>query len=107
MARAVKEGDVRDHLVKRCEAFGATAEGLPFVSMRKVVYEGRKGAWDWWLFFLPGWRPHRGGGLCIVELKKPGEGLEHHQVEEAKVYQGAGIAHCVLDSIDAVDRLLS
>lgn len=92
------EGKVRDHLLKCCVELGIEA--------RKVHYEGRKGAWDWWLFFKPGWRPHRGGGLAIVELKAPGESLEHHQIEEGKVYEATGIVHRMLDSVEAVDEFL-
>lgn len=92
------EGKVRDHLLKRCAELSIEA--------RKVHYEGRKGAWDWWLFFKPGWRPHRGGGLAIVELKAPGEPLEHHQIEEGKVYEAAGVVHRMLDSVEAVDEFL-
>lgn len=92
------EGKVRDHLIARCKELGIEA--------RKVRYEGRKGAWDWWLFFPDQWRLGRHAGLAIVELKAEGEPLEHHQIEEGKVYAAAGIVHAKLDSCEAIDEFL-
>ena len=73
----IKESAIEKYLVAQAKARGA------FV--RKVTYQGRKGAPDRWLFY-----PH--GFLLIVELKRPGEKPEPLQLVEMQKLRDLGIA---------------
>lgn len=67
--------------------------------VRKVTYQGRRGAPDRWLFFPDGM-------LLIVECKAFGETPDPLQLHEMKVLRKHGYAVAWVDSRDAVSRLL-
>lgn len=108
----IKERDIEQHLVKRVKALGG--------EVRKVVWLGRRGAPDR-LVMLPAdpgrpWfnlrsdRPHS----FWVELKAPGgaetfpaNAHERQQAREHTRMVRMGQHVVVIDSLEAVDRLLA
>lgn len=70
-----KESPVEQHFVTECERLGA--------KVRKVTYQGRKGAPDRWAFF-----PR--GDLLIFEAKASGEKPEPLQLSEMKTLRAQG-----------------
>ena len=87
----MKESVIEKYLAALAKARGA------FV--RKVTYQGRKGAPDRWLFY-----PH--GFLLIVELKRPGEKPEPLQLDEMRKLRNAGFYVAWADSKERVDDIL-
>lgn len=88
----MKESAIEKYLVAQAKARGA------FV--RKVAYQGRKGAPDRWLFY-----PH--GFLLIVELKRPGKKPEPLQLDEMQKLRNAGFYVAWADSKEQVDDILA
>jgi hypothetical protein len=87
----MKESAIEKYLVAQAKARGA------FV--RKVTYQGRKGAPDRWLFYPRGF-------LLIVELKRPGEKPEPLQLNEMQKLRNAGFYVAWADSREKVDAIL-
>ncbi|MBT9467113.1 VRR-NUC domain-containing protein [Hydrogenophaga sp.] len=96
----MKESQIEAHLVKRVKALGG--------EVRKVQWIGRRGAPDR-LVMLPT-SPHRhvwAAGTIWVELKAPGLKAETHQVREHERMRCMGQRVVVIDSIEAVEKLLA
>ena len=66
---------------------------------RKVVYQGRSGSPDRWCFF-----PN--GRLLIVELKRPREKPEEHQLIEMQALRNRGQFVAWTNTKDGVDRVI-
>jgi hypothetical protein len=60
--------------------------------VRKVVYAGRRGAPDRWIF--------KDGRLVLVEFKRPGRLLDAHQQREHERLAKAGFTVHVVDSVE-------
>ena len=88
----MRESDIEDYLVRRAKAFGG--------EVRKVKWIGHRGAPDR-VVFLPGTR------LYWVELKRPGGTAEPHQAREHARMRGMGQTVLVIDSLAAIDALLT
>jgi hypothetical protein len=96
----VRERDIENYLVKRVRELGGEC--------RKVQWIGRRGAPDR-LVMLPSLLNTKSGWSTAVwvELKAPGKKAEPHQVREHARMRRMGQRVEVLDSIEAVDRLLA
>lgn len=88
----MRERDVEAHLVRRVRELGG--------EIRKTQWIGRVGAPDRRVM-LPGRAP------TWVELKRPGEKPEPHQLREHNRMRRLGELVVVLDSIEAVDAWLN
>ncbi|MER2552592.1 MAG: hypothetical protein ABTQ28_04925 [Thauera sp.] len=88
----MRESDIEDYLVRRAKALGG--------EVRKVRWIGRCGAPDR-VVFLPGSR------LYWVELKHSGGKAEPHQAREHARMRSMGQTVLVVDSLAAVDALLT
>jgi hypothetical protein len=120
----VRESDIERHLVQRVKALGG--------EVRKVQWIGRRGAPDRLVMVPAPYTPKqliemfdqypepgharawllakygRVGGLTFwAELKAPGVKPENHQVREHLRLRMFGFRVEVIDSIEAVERLLS
>jgi hypothetical protein len=97
----MRERDIEKHLVQRVKALGG--------EVRKVAWIGRRGAPDR-LVMLP-LRPVWGDVIeasgTWVELKAPGVEPEAYQLREHKRMRAMGQRVAVIDSIAAVEELLS
>jgi len=100
----MRERDIERHLVKRVKELGG--------EVRKVVWQGRRGAPDR-LVMLPALRPDATGcytprpnGLYWVELKAPGVKPEAYQLREHERMRKMGQRVVVIDSIEGVEELL-
>lgn len=94
------ERDIEAHLVKRVKELGG--------EVRKVRWVGRNGAPDR-VVMLP---EHRGGVPCEaefiwVELKAPGQKAKPHQLREHERMRDYHQTVVVLDSIEAIEELLT
>ena len=97
----MRESQIERYLVARVKALGG--------EVRKVQWIGRRGAPD----RLVMW--DRSGGdfeypayvSCWVELKAPGKKPEPHQLREHERMRAMGQRVEVIDSIEAVEDLLS
>ena len=87
----MRESEIEAHLVQRVKALGG--------EVRKVAWVGRNGAPDRFVM-LP-------GGCMWVELKAPGQKTKPHQQREHDRLRAMGQRVVVIDSIDAVDALLT
>lgn len=67
---------------------------------RKVIYQGRSGSPDDWLFF-----PH--GELIIVECKRPGEKPKPHQWAEINTLRRMGFTVYVVENKEQVDAIFT
>lgn len=88
----MKERDIEAHLVKRVKAMGG--------EIRKAQWIGRVGAPDRRVMLpdrLPVW----------VELKAPGVKPEMHQLREHNRMRRLGELVEVVDSLEAIERLLT
>ena len=96
----MRERDIENYLVKRVRELGGEC--------RKVQWIGRRGAPDR-LVMLPSLLNTKSGWSTAVwvELKAPGKKAEPHQVREHARMRRMGQRVEVLDSIEAVDRLLA
>lgn len=99
----MRERDIERHLVKRVKELGG--------EVRKVEWVGRRGAPDR-LVMLPwtawGNRNAMHTALTIwVELKAPGVPAEDYQLREHARMRELGQTVFVIDSIEAVESLLS
>jgi hypothetical protein len=96
----MRERDIEQHLVKRVKALGG--------EVRKVQWIGRRGAPDR-LVMLPDPGPGKGvfNNAWWVELKAPGVKPEAHQLREHVRMRAMGQRVLVIDSIEAVERLLA
>lgn len=103
----MRESQIEAHLVRRVKALGG--------EVRKVQWIGRRGAPDRLVML-----PVRSGGADLkrcfdrlvktttwVELKAPGVKPERHQVREHARMRAMGQRVEVIDSIEAVERLLA
>ncbi len=100
----MRERDIEKHLVQRVKALGG--------EVRKVQWVGRRGAPDRLVMLsLAVWEERGiGAGLdaCIwVELKAPGVAPEAYQLREHARMRKMGQRVVVIDSIEAVEELLS
>ncbi len=96
---ALRERDIEAYLVKRVKALGG--------EVRKVAWIGRRGAPDR-LVMMPFVWPRQDTARTIwVELKAPGVKPETHQLREHERMRKMGQRVVVIDSIEAVERLLS
>lgn len=87
-----KEGPIEEYLVEQLQLHRAT--------VRKTVYQGRKGALDRQAFFP-------GGRLLIVEAKAPGEWLaEPDQAREAKLLRVTGFYVACVNTTAMVDEVI-
>lgn len=86
------ERTVEQHLVARVKALGG--------EIRKAQWIGRRGAPDRRVL-VPGRAP------VWIELKRPGEVAEPHQVREHNRMRRLGELVEVLDSVEAVDAWLA
>lgn len=98
-----RERDIERHLVQRVKALGG--------EVRKVQWIGRRGAPDR-LVMLPytSWKVtgrEPGEHTFWVELKAPGEKPEPHQRREHERMRRMGQRIEVIDSVEAVERLLA
>ena len=92
----MRERDIERHLVERVKALGG--------EVRKVQWIGHRGAPDRLVMF-PAYMVSKSN--CWVELKAPGVKPEPHQLREhARMYRMGELVH-VIDSIEAVERLLA
>jgi hypothetical protein len=95
---------IETYLVNRVKMLGG--------EVRKVQWVGRRGAPDR-LVMLP--NPHRPGttdhacwqGAVWVELKRPGEKAEPHQLREHERMRAMGQWVEVIDTCEGVDALLA
>lgn len=95
----MRERDIERHLVKRAKELGG--------EVRKVEWIGRRGAPDR-LIMLPQEAYIDDARSCIwVELKAPGVAPEPYQLREHERMRKLGQRVEVIDSIEAVERLLS
>lgn len=86
----MRETMIEKYLVRRA--------GMAGVGVRKVAWIGRRGCPDRVLMFP---------GECVwVELKAPGKKPEPHQEREHERMRQAGLTVVVVDSMDAVDKLI-
>jgi hypothetical protein len=94
----MREAQIEAHLVKRVKALGG--------EVRKVQWIGRRGAPDRLVMLPKGmWR---GRIVALwVELKAPGVAPEPHQVREHERMRELGQWVEVIDSLEAVERLLA
>jgi hypothetical protein len=67
--------------------------------MRKVHWEGRRGAPDW-LLLLPGTLGHP-----MVETKRPGQALEDYQAREHERLRAAGLVVLKIDSVEQIKEM--
>lgn len=88
----MREREIEDYLVKRVKAMGG--------EVRKAQWIGRAGAPDRRVL-LPGRPP------VWVELKAPGKTAEPHQVREHNRMRRLGERVEVIDSLEAVEELLT
>ena len=88
----MRESDIEDYLVRRAKSFGG--------EVRKVKWIGRRGAPDR-VVMLPG------GRLMWTEIKRPGGTAEPHQAREHARMRGMGQRVVVVDSLAAIDALLT
>jgi hypothetical protein len=89
--KELRERDIEQYLVKRVKAMNG--------EVRKVQWVGRRGAPDR-LVMLPG------AGIW-VELKAPGKKAKAHQLREHARMRAMGQRVEVVDSLAAVDEVLS
>jgi hypothetical protein len=96
----MKERDIESYLVKRVKAMGG--------EVRKVQWIGRRGAPDR-LVMLPDPGPGKAvfNNAWWVELKAPGVEPEPHQLREHKRMRNLGQRVVVIDSLAAVEAMLS
>jgi len=98
----MRERDIERHLVERVKALGG--------EVRKVVWQGRRGAPDR-LVMLPYQGVDAWGDLLPtaiwVELKTPGVKPEPHQLREHERMRKMGQRVDVIDSIEGVEELLN
>lgn len=87
----VRESEVEDYLVKCVKKLGG--------EVRKVKWIGRRGAPDRFVMVC--------GLNFFVELKAPGKKPNEQQQREIKSLKSKDVAVYVVDSINAVDQLLS
>ena len=93
------EKEVEAHLVRRVRELGGEC--------RKVQWIGRHGAPDR-LVMLPKEAYVDDAHSCIwVELKRPGQKAKPHQQREHERMREMGQRVVVIDSIDAVEELLT
>lgn len=95
----MRESQIEAYLVRRVKAMGG--------EVRKVTWQGRRGAPDRLLMMPAGWLPNRTPGTVWVELKAPGVAPESHQVREHERMRAMGQRVVVIDSLAGVDELLS
>lgn len=96
----MRESEIEKYLVRRVKELGGEC--------RKISWIGRRGAPDR-LVMLPvplGWDPISSTTIW-VELKAPGQKAKPHQVREHQRMRDMGQYVVVIDSIDAVEELLS
>jgi hypothetical protein len=111
MSRPIRERDIERHLVKRVKELGG--------EVRKVVWQGRRGAPDRFVM-LPSvgcGHAHPVSGEWVVtdryptatwvELKAPGVVPEPHQLREHARMRRLGQRVVVIDSIEGVEALLA
>lgn len=101
----MRERDIERHLVKRVKQLGG--------EVRKVEWVGRRGAPDR-LVMLPSQIKSDSGDILVfdactiwVELKAPGVEPEPYQLREHARMRALGQSVEVIDSIEAVESLLS
>jgi len=97
----MRESEIEHYLVKRVKSMGG--------EVRKVQWIGRRGAPDRLVMMPPGIVIYPGpeyGYTIWVELKAPGKKPEPHQLREHKRMQAMGQRVEVIDSLEAVDKLL-
>lgn len=96
----MRESLIEKHLVKRVKALGG--------EVRKVQWIGRNGAPDR-LVMLPDSGPGNGvfNNSWWVELKATGKLVDEHQAREHERMRKMGQRVVVIDSIEAVEALLS
>jgi hypothetical protein len=87
----MRERDIEQYLVKRVKELGG--------EVRKIRWVGRRGAPDRLVMLQ--------GTTVWVELKAPGRPVEVYQIREHARMRVMGQHVEVVDSIDAVERLLS
>lgn len=86
----IKERDVVRYLNKQTSSLNG--------EVRKVRWEGRRGAPDKLVMLDE--------ISAFVEVKKPGEELEDHQLREHRRLRHSGLLVYVVDSFDTVDAML-
>lgn len=89
---ARREGKIEVYLIDRVESRG----GL----IRKAKWLCRRGCPDRFVAFPSG------GRNGLVEVKPEGEPLAPHQAREIERLRAAGVNVAVVDSFEAVDRLV-
>lgn len=98
----MRESQIERHLVKRVKELGG--------EVRKVSWVGRRGAPDRLVMLPRGWASSGSFSACStlwVELKSPGEKAKPHQQREHERMRAMGQLVVVIDSIEAVEELLS
>lgn len=97
----MRERDIERHLVKRVKELGG--------EVRKVTWQGRRGAPDRLVMVPHGYRSGRDSSIKTfwVELKAPGVKPEPHQLREHERMRKMGQRVVVIDSIEGVEELLS
>ena len=97
----MRERDIEKHLVRRVKELGG--------EVRKVQWIGRRGAPDRLVMVPHGPRGGRNSSIktFFVELKAPGKKPEPHQAREHRRMRDMGQNVVVIDSVDAVEALLS
>lgn len=96
----MRERDIEAHLVKRVKELGG--------EVRKVTWIGRRGAPDRLVMLPCKFAPMSINSRTIwVELKAPGVAPEPYQLREHERMRALGQRVEVIDSIEAVESLLS
>ena len=101
----MRERDIERHLVERVKALGG--------EVRKVAWQGRRGAPDRLVMLPASWKGRRTSGFwdspttIWVELKAPGVKPEAYQLREHERMRKMGQRVVVIDSIEGVEELLS
>jgi len=87
----MRERDIEAYLVRRAKELAG--------EVRKVKWIGRRGAPDRVVFLS-------GGKTLWVELKRPGQKANPHQLREHGCLRGMGQTVVVVDSLDEIEELL-
>lgn len=98
MTKVIRERDVERYLVKQVKKAGG--------EIRKVVWQGRRGAPDRVMFMPNTGCDNIAGFTIFIELKAPGQKPKTHQLREHNRMRRMGQEVEVIDSLEAVDELL-
>jgi len=96
--KVIREADIKKYFCKQVARLGGLA--------RKVHWEGRSNAPDWYMSFPRKTVPRHDAFTAFVELKAPGERPTPAQAREHKRMREAGTRVAWVSSYQEVDQLL-